>query len=497
MTVSYLLSLLLAPLAASVNPSTPATFAVVIANNQPLPGETLSPLRYADDDGARFYELFELMSARVVLHSVLDAESQRLYPDVASVSRPPSRSEMQRSLATLFGEIEASRTSGRKTELYFVFVGHGSASSNGEGTMHFIDGGFTRSDLFQTVIAPSPADLNHVIIDACNAFLFVAGRGKSKNERIDRAVDQFLARETAARHPNTGFLLSTSAAEDVHEWSGFQAGVFSHEVRSALMGGADVDGDGAVTYPEVQAFLQAANGRVTDPRARLDPWVSPPALLQQAPLFDRARVSQPRSSVKVDGQMAGRWSVEDARGIRLADLNIAPDGPVTITLSPKRDHVLRGMKVEIPLPSTLARDLEADKLAAVEPEQSSRGPVADSFRRDLFAIPFGRSFYEGFASHPPPGAGVTTITNEVPDTDTPVERWVGGSFAGAGVVAVATGVIFGVLANDDAAAYRRGVGFPEDLADLRSRAQDRQTLSSILVGTGIAAVAGGIFLLAW
>lgn len=496
----YLLALSLGALTSTTTKTStmtsPATFALVVANNQPLPGDGLSTLRYADDDGARFYELFELISTRAVIHSVLDSESQRLHPEVARVSRPPTRAAVERSLAELYKEIEATRATGRRTELYFVFVGHGSASESGEGTMHFLDGGFTRSNLFQTVVAPSPADLNHVIIDACNAFLFVAGRGSSKQSNIDRAVDQFLARETVARHPNTGFLLSTSAAEDVHEWSGFQAGVFSHEVRSALIGGADVNGDGAVTYPEVQAFLQAANGRVTDPRAKLDPWVSPPALLEQASLFDRARVVSPRSSVKVGGQLSGRWSVEDARGVRLADLHIAPDGPVTITLSPKRDHLLRSPKVEIPLPSTMARELEAGQLVARAPSESSRGAVAESYRRDLFAIPFGRSFYEGFLSHSPQNR-IQSISTTAPTEDSTTQQWIGGGLVGVGVAAVVVGAVFGVMARDDANTYRQGVGFPDDLAAIRRNAEDRQTLSMILMSAGVAAMAGGGLLLMW
>ena len=53
---------------------------------------------------------------------------------------------------------------------------------------------------------------------------------------------------------NVGLLLSTSSARESHEWSGFESGVFSHEVRSGLYGAADADGDGRVSYAEIAAF---------------------------------------------------------------------------------------------------------------------------------------------------------------------------------------------------------------------------------------------------
>ena len=472
-----------------------STYAIIVANNQPQPGaEDLPPLRYADDDGARFYELFELFSKRVVIHSVLDAESQDLHPEVTEVALPPTLADVDRTLDSLFADIKAARQRGEQTELFFVFVGHGSALESGEGVMHFLDGGFTRGDLFQRVISRSPATTNHILVDACNAFLFVAGRGDATDASIDRAVDQYLARETMKRHPNTGFLLSTSASTEVHEWSGFRAGVFSHEVRSALLGGADVNGDGAVTYNEVSAFLNAANGRVTDPRAKLDPWVAPPAIRQATPLVERDRAPSAVSTVRVSGEMAGRWSLEDSRGVRLADLNVAPDGPVTMLLSAKRNHVLKGTKVEIELPSTVVSQLEADQLASRTASLGARG-VSRAFREDLFAIAFGRAFYDGFrVSMPPPDLRLTATP--VPDDPT-TRRWIGGGLVAVGVAVLATSVAYGVMARNDASAFREGVGLTDDVTALRNRASDRQTISNVLIGVGVATGLAGTALLVW
>ena len=476
-------------------PASPTTYAVIVANNQPRPEErTLRPLRYADDDGARFYELFELFSKRVVLHSVLDAESQRLHPEVAAVARPPTRAEVARTLKSLFRDVEAARARGERTELFFVFVGHGSALESGEGVMHFLDGGFSRSDLFQQVVSKSPADTNHVLVDACNAFLFVAGRGDDTAASVDRAVDQYLARETMQRFPNTGFLLSTSASTEVHEWSGFRAGVFSHEVRSALLGGADVDGNGAVTYDEVRAFLNAANGRVTDPRAKLSPWVAPPAIRRATPLLTRASAPNTVSTVHVSGAMAGRWAIEDSRGVRLADVNVAPDGPVTLLLSAKRDHVLKGPSFEIALPSTIVSQLDAGRLARRESQLGSRGMEA-VFRNDLFALAFGQAFYDGYTAAYP--TDTVRLTAERPEQGSSTRAWIGGALIAASVAAIATGVVYGVMARDDAETFRTQTGLTDDVTGLRNRAQDRQTIANVLVGAGAAAGLGGLALLIW
>lgn len=252
-------------------------YAIIVANNLSADG-TLERLRYADDDGARYHELFSLVTTRTEILSVLDPETQRVHPGVARVARAPTRRELDAVIVSVFADIERDNAAGIRTSLYFVFVGHGSIGDNGEGTVHLVDGRFSRSDLFQRVIAPSPARVNHVIIDACNAFLMVARRGgqRSKQASIDDAVQGFVGRESLDRYPNTGVLLSTSQAAEVHEWSRFSAGIFSHEVRSALAGGADVDGDGEVTYDEARAFISAANAKVSDPRARLTAYAAAP-----------------------------------------------------------------------------------------------------------------------------------------------------------------------------------------------------------------------------
>src|SRR3954447_9201482 len=73
-------------------------YAIVIANNSSN-DKALEPLRYADDDGARYFELFEAQSDDAVLLTVLDAETQALHPGLASRTLPPTKKE-------LYGQLE-------------------------------------------------------------------------------------------------------------------------------------------------------------------------------------------------------------------------------------------------------------------------------------------------------------------------------------------------------------------------------------------------------
>src|SRR5262249_13752622 len=127
--------------------------------------------------------------------------------------------------------------------------------------------------------------------------------------------------------PRVGFLLSTSGAEDSHEWEAFQSGVFSHEVRSALRGAADLDGDGKVTYREAAAFIYMANRAIENERFR-------PRFLARAPRDSEVLVEHAAHQARLEvGEGArGHHFVEDRRGERLADFNPGDNGALDILL---------------------------------------------------------------------------------------------------------------------------------------------------------------------
>jgi hypothetical protein len=463
----------------------PKVHSVIVANNRPSePG--LSPLRYADDDGARYYELLSMIGKADIL-SVLDEDSQRRFPKIAESAGPPAKEELDRRLKATFARIAADRERGERTVLYFVFVGHGSVGPDGQGAMHFLDGLFSRSDLFQKVIAESPADVNHVIIDACNAYLMVAGRGDTN--AIDDAVDSFLEKERLDRYPNTGVLVSTSKAAEVHEWARFEAGVFSHEVRSAMVGAADVDADGDITYDEIRAFIAAANGRVRDPRARLDVFASPPQIHREEPIFDR-RLAREAKTLRIGSELAGRHWLEDARGVRYADFHTSE--AVTLTLVPSDVYYLRADTEEIEIPFVAAAVADASEHPRRPASSAVRGSEDLTFRRDLFAIPFGPEWYEGFKAAAPSAEVALT-----PDRSLSTKRIVAIAAGSAGVAALATGIAMGVAANAKANEYNRSIGPASETDPLREAAHDRSIAANALYIGGGALVTTALVLWLW
>lgn len=384
-----------------------ARHVLIVANNRDPAGE-LPVLRYADDDGARFAELFEAAGARVELLATLDADSQKLFPDLVGRSRPPTRDRLRAALEGMFADIRQDRSDGYVTELYFVYTGHGKVE-DGTGRLLLLDGTLSRQDLFSEIVAASPADHNHLIIDACHAYYLVMARGAWRDDRGSTQASDALAAyldtpDLLARHPTTGVILSTAGTAEVHEWERYRAGIFSHELRSGLLGPADVDGDGRVRYGELEAFLAAANAGVENPRARVQVFVQPPAQDLRHPLVE-LRGGAFTHFLQIPRDTAGHIQVEDARGLAYADWNKAPDHTAYLALlyppvrRAPRYFVRRGDRetsVELDRPGTGPTEIALDQGRLAPARSAGRGSVAESYRRELFSVPYGRAFVRGF-----------------------------------------------------------------------------------------------------
>lgn len=362
------------------------------------PGGQLVPLEYADDDGARYYELFSQLADDVRLYTVLDASSQQLHPAVAKIARIPRRSDVLRGLADVFARMKRDSDAGHETVFHFVLVGHGTIGDGGEGTVALLDGSFSRTDMFQHVIAKSPATTNHVIVDACNAYYLVHRRGGGTKPARKDAVAAFIAREDLARYPNTGVVLSTSSEKDTHEWSAYRAGVFSHELRSAMIGGADVNGDGQVEYSEVAAFVAAANQHVAA-QARVEVFARAPSADLARPLVD-LRVARFAHWLQIPAGNPARVYLEDQRGVRYADAHVGGKNGVVFGLVPSAHYFVRSadgtreLKVELDRATRIDLDRSKMKPAAL----ASRGAVEQSFRLHLYAEPFDADYYRGYVA---------------------------------------------------------------------------------------------------
>ena len=386
---------LLVGTAASAAPERVA-YALILANNASTDPKQ-APLRYADDDGARYYELFAPRTRETVLLSVLDAETQSLHPGLASKTRPPTRAALQEALGRLNARMAEDQARGDNPVLYFVFTGHGKRGPAGEGTVNLLDGAFTRTDLYEKVIAPSRASFLHLIVDACDSYFLVNSRGALPvaPARIE-AVKSLLATRELSRYPHVGAVLSTTREQESHEWSAIRSGVFSHQVRSALAGAADVNADGRVEYSELQAFVAAANQGVEDVRGRLDVSIQPPALDRATPLVDLG--GEPRLGfLLLPTGLEGRLWVEDARGLRVMELHKDRERSVVLGLPLGRGYHLRATGREAPFQlSRAGAVVDATGLSWRDNAFAARGAVEDAFRDKLFSVPFGPHFYNGY-----------------------------------------------------------------------------------------------------
>src|SRR5205814_2304320 len=107
------------------------------------------------------------LGAEVTVLTAADAETRALFPVESSSAEMPTRARVLARVETLFRAAAAAKARGREVDFYFVFAGHGGFTEAGDGALFFPDGALTRHDLYESILARSPADFNHLVIDAC------------------------------------------------------------------------------------------------------------------------------------------------------------------------------------------------------------------------------------------------------------------------------------------------------------------------------------------
>ena len=145
-----------------VNPR--ALFALILGVNTSLKGD-VAPLRYADDDAARYQDLFRALGARTYLLSRLDANTRRLHPQAAAESIPPRRTDLDLTVASVARDIAHARARGVQSTLYVVYAGHGDVDDSG-WWLTLEDQRLDGQELITGVVERARADQNHVILDA-------------------------------------------------------------------------------------------------------------------------------------------------------------------------------------------------------------------------------------------------------------------------------------------------------------------------------------------
>ncbi len=372
-------------------PGPRALFALIVGVNDSLHRDR-APLQYADDDAARYQDLFRALGARTYLLSRLDRSTRALHPQAAAEALPPRLRELALAVDALTADVGRARAQGVKATLYVVYAGHGEAR---DSSWHLTleDGALGEAQLLSDVVGRARADESHLIIDACNAHLLAQPRGPGGTRR---PASGFVALQAASRAGNVGFLLSTSVSGDTHEWAGFEAGVFSHAVRSGLYGAADADGDRRVTYAEIASFVHRASEAITNERFRPRVLAHPPSGNQL--LLDLG----PRrsSELRFEGpERAAHHLLEDGQGIRILDFHGSASAPVHL-IRPAGEGPLYLRRVSDGTERTVPRGeaaVQLDSLPAMPARSRPRGAAHDAFGK-LFALGFDRQVVERWAA---------------------------------------------------------------------------------------------------
>lgn len=363
-------------------------FSLVMGVNRPLSKNTPT-LLFADDDAIQFHRLLSTLGRSILLVDA-DESTRRLYGRIEGARRP-SRKNFDRALEELLTQVRLARKRGERPHLLFVYSGHGEVKNN-EGYLALADGRLFASDLSEQVLQRSAAVSNHVIIDACKSFYLV--QEKRVGGRRKRLQESFYRPSSLVRRfPNTGFLLSTSSGASSHEWEEFRAGIFSHEVRSGLMGPADVNQDGRVSYNEIFAFVQVANKKIANDRFRPRIYMRAPRGKGSQALLD-LRSSTAAALLTVPRTRPGRYMLEDNQGVRLADLNTDAAEPVTLLLPGRSRYYLHDMgrakeyRIE-PAGKTVA----LASLTARPSSYRAKGAAHEAFLK-IFSVPFNRKSFD-------------------------------------------------------------------------------------------------------
>ena len=474
----------------AAGPARRAAFAVVIGNNHSL-GSRRPDLHYADDDAAKYYAILQTIAGDdVALLADFDEDTARLFPAARARAVAPTRAELLRVGRELGARVQAAANAGTETDVYFVFAGHGDVDQ-GMGFVDLADARFTSVDLEQWLRA-IPFSRAHVILDSCNSF-FMFGSRKPGGRYY--ATPEDALRTLAARLPNVGVFLSTSAEGESFEWSEIQSGVFSHVVRSGLLGAADADGDGNVSYLELAAFVATATADVPNPNMRPHVFSRGPGGRDDQPILAGSGRTASRTIRLVDPAPM-RVRLRDRESLPLVDANQEANHALVLTLP---DEWTDGAVIEratsggagaiqtfaVP-PST--SEVTVASLQPIDARGVARGP-AEIFQK-LFIRPFGPSAVASYVAEAsaaaPPVYGVSRedadrmdlLLGQIESADRG-QRLLGGT------ASLAVAALYGVLGASALALDRSDPGTSKTSAD---------TAGVILLGLGGLALAYGTYL---
>jgi hypothetical protein len=474
-------------------PSRRTSFAVVIGNNASL-DHRRPDLHYADDDAAKYFAILDTIAPdRAYLLADFDEDTARLFPAMRTRATAPTRTELARVGQEIASRVRAVTGGGGPADVYFVFAGHGDVDQ-GTGFIELADARFTSDDLEQWLRA-IPFTRAHVILDSCNSFFMLSER---KPGGRYYATSEDAARSLASKLPNVGVFLSTSAEGESFEWSEIQSGVFSHVVRSGLLGAADADGDGNVSYLELAAFVATATADVSNPNMRPHVFSRGPGGRDDLPIVSRAGRTGAKT-FRLTHAAPMRLRLRDREAVPLLDANEEAGLPLPVTLpSDWTDGAVieragtggaSALLETFAIPATPG-DVTLASMQPITPRGAGRGP-AEIFQR-LFQRPFGpravAAFMAEAKSAPAPVYGVSEedakrmglLLDQIGAAEHG-RRLVGGS-AFVGIAA-----LYGALG---------ATAFAFDRSDPATSKRSADTAGAVILGLGAVSLGAGIYELA-
>jgi hypothetical protein len=488
-----------------------ARFALILGVNRSV-DQDAKKLHYADDDAARYFDLVRSLGFRTVVLSRADQDTRGLHVQSFSEAHPPTKQQLERAVGRLADEVRQARARGIATALYFVFAGHGNVR-DGQGYLALEDHRLTGAQLRTRVLDRIRADVAHLIVDACSSYFVAHSRGPGGTRR---SLHGF-TRLRGAFSRETGLLLSTSSAQDSHEWEAFQAGVFSHQVRSGLYGAADADGDGRVSYREIGAFVDHASSSIPNARFRPKTFVRPP--LAGDTLLDLR--TAPQRTIEIEREHAGRYLLEDTRGVRLLDFHNSARQHVRLR-RPPATGVLYLRRLADGHEYALPPSENPIRLASLDPPRPPRSSVRGAAHHAfslLFERPFDRRVVEHYQppllamkgggvqpmrsagvdnpTHPRESRPIAPTSPEDGAQDGPNWRTVGGwSAVGLAGAALGTAVTLSLVARSERSDVDASTSQQDAFAANR-RIGRLNSGAAVLYGISAAALAAGLVTLLW
>lgn len=203
--------------------------AVIVGNNRG--GEGTRPLRYAEDDARRIFDIL------VRLGGVLPEDAQLLLGRESD--------DLWEALDRAERRGVSAQAGGEQVALLVYFSGHAK-----DGALRL---GPTQAPLneLKQRLARSKLDVRVAVLDACRSGAIV----RTKGARLAPAFEV----DDGSKQGAKGYVILASSAgdEDSQESDALQGSFFSHYLDSALLGSGDSSGDGRVTLSEAYAYAYA------------------------------------------------------------------------------------------------------------------------------------------------------------------------------------------------------------------------------------------------